>query len=410
MKIVKPAESEYNTKVAAMLAAGEQVDLVYLDWTTYDDLTRNNPGLFVALDDRIKSSSIFSDKTKFPDSRWDYLRKPDGHLYGTEPLGGGWMATGTLPIVRWDWVQKLGFADKFNNNPKVSLNDYYDLLSAFTFKDPDGNGKQDTYGISFGDTIYDAEPFFGSVGAVGYYAKDASGKVYVPYAQQSSKPAWEFLAKLYAQKILDPNFVTNGSSQFRQMFMTDKVGMISYWTNWVNRFTDTVKESNPNSAFHARAIYPPAGANGMAITRTGRPAFNAIPSASKYQDQAFKILEVMQTDKGAMLGVAGVEGYDYNIVNGKIQWTDVGIKSAQNHGHAPAWDWNPPWPISPDLTEAVKISLASVRPEDTFGRSSDQWDNIVDPVAAKMIRGEMSIDAGLAELRKTFKDQGLTDY
>ncbi|MEW5814745.1 MAG: hypothetical protein AB1798_05025 [Spirochaetota bacterium] len=55
VKIIKPSQSEYNMKVASMLAAGDQVDLVYLDWGTYDNLIKDNPGLFERLDDRIKA-------------------------------------------------------------------------------------------------------------------------------------------------------------------------------------------------------------------------------------------------------------------------------------------------------------------------------------------------------------------
>ncbi|MEW5814746.1 MAG: hypothetical protein AB1798_05030 [Spirochaetota bacterium] len=320
------------------------------------------------------------------------------------------MATGTVPIVRWDWVEKLGLAKKFEGNQKVTLDDYYELLRAFAYDDPDGNGKQDTYGLALGYTTYETQPFFGSAGAIRLYAKDQNGKVFVPMAQPNTKPVWELLARLYKEKILEPNFVTNQSATFRELFMTDKVGMIGYWTNWVHRFTDTVRADKPNSSFRARAIYPPVGPGGARLTRTGRPAFNAIPSTSRYKDLAFKVLEAMQTEKGAMLGVAGSEGWDYNIVDGKVVFTEVGKKCAQNHGHPPAWNWNAPWDLPMELKEAVEISLKTVKPQDSFGRNADQWEEVIGTHAARIIRGEAGVDEGLTEMRKAFKDLGLTDY
>lgn len=63
----------------------------------------------------------------------------NGHLYGTcckGTIGRNGMG------YRTDWAQKLGL-----DTPET-VQDVYDMLYAFTYGDPDGNGKDDTYGLN----------------------------------------------------------------------------------------------------------------------------------------------------------------------------------------------------------------------------------------------------------------------
>lgn len=62
----------------------------------------------------------------------------DGKVYGLyrgRPLGRNGV------IYRSDWVQNLGLS-----TPKT-IDEFYNMLYAFTYKDPDKNGKNDTYGM-----------------------------------------------------------------------------------------------------------------------------------------------------------------------------------------------------------------------------------------------------------------------
>ena len=70
----------------------------------------------------------------------------------------------------------------------------------------------------------------------------------------------------------------------------------------------------------------------------------AIPSNAKNPDEAFKLIEYMATKEGGLLLSAGIEGHDYVWKDGKIQYTEVGIAHAKDHGA--------PFPISTqfDLT------------------------------------------------------------
>lgn len=91
----------------------------------------------------------------------------------------------------------------------------------------------DHYGMAIGYTGYDVAGLFGAYGARRGFVKHASGKVSSPYASEAAIPVYQFLARLYSEGILEPNFVTNQSANFRDLFMTDKAGMTFYWAAWV---------------------------------------------------------------------------------------------------------------------------------------------------------------------------------
>ncbi|MEW5816998.1 MAG: extracellular solute-binding protein [Spirochaetota bacterium] len=432
VKIIKTSSTDYRTKLASMIAAGEQIDLAYLNWDQFDTLVKDNPNLFTPIEDRINKSSVFMNKKLFPDLKgFEAARKDDGHIYGVFYAGVGAPQAGTGPIIRWDWVKKLGLVDMVGDPPradaKLTLDDWYKILRAFAYNDPDGNGKQDTYGITFGHTLYDATPWFGTLGLQRLYARDKDGKIYSPWTQDAAAPVFEWLARLYREKILEPNFVTNGSGAMRDLFMSNKVGVISYWRNWIHQMNDLVKKERPDSPFEARAFPLPKGLNGQAIDRSSPPAFDAIPSNSKYKDEAFKLLEFFQTEEGAVLGIYGAESFDWNMKEGKIILTEAGKLALGQHGILPLWDWQSgDWATKDNVYFADGTKVPNVRREETeatvlwapywkmeelLGRDEAQWEDEV-PAAdfGRIIRGEVNVLQGLADARKHMKELGLVDY
>src|SRR5512137_1191898 len=96
LKLIKVPDAESVMKISSMLAAGEQMDLCYLDWDRYDVVVADNPNIFQPLDDYIKKSKVFSDTTKFPVKFWEQMKKPDGHIYAVR-FDNNWGQGGTVP-------------------------------------------------------------------------------------------------------------------------------------------------------------------------------------------------------------------------------------------------------------------------------------------------------------------------
>jgi len=394
--LIKPPGSEYKTKMTAMLSTGEPLDIVYL--SAADMAALADQDLFEPLTDWIEKSPVLKNESIIPASEWDRLRQADGEIYAVFNK----FEQGTLAIVRYDWLENLGLKE-----PKT-LDDYYEVLRAFTYDDPDGNGLDDTYGLGIGYTLYDLSSFFGAYGLVRGFAEDASGKLYSPFATEAAIPVYEFLARLYREGILEPNFITNTSANFRDLFMTGKTGMNFYWAAWVGLYNQTVKADNPHSPFKARALAPPMGPNGHIMCRNGDDGLMAIPRISRNKDNAFKVMEFWHTQEGNVLSTLGILGHDYTYTNGTYKLTEVGAKHAMDHG-APqpkSLAWTNPLGESEGFAEAAEIILKygytqMVTPYNSL------WEEITRAEAAKIILGSVSPRAGIAAMNARFKEEGV---
>ena len=74
-----------------------------------------------------------------------------------------------LMYVRKDWLDRLGL------EPPETLEEYYEVIRAFTLDDPDGNGVQDTIGLTLTSKLGRSSPFFGAFGTRGIRGLNGMG-------------------------------------------------------------------------------------------------------------------------------------------------------------------------------------------------------------------------------------------
>ncbi len=397
VQLIKPPGSEYYTKLTTMLASGEQVDIAYAGMDRV--LGFVDQDLLEPLTDRIESSPVLSDPDIIKQSEWDRVRL-DGELYGVFNK----FEQGTLAIVRGDWLDKLGLEEP------ETLEDYYDVLYAFTHEDPDGNGKDDTYGMAIGYTLYDTVGLFGAHGLMRGWVENEDGELYSPYATEDAIPVYEWLAKIYADGLLEPNFITNNSGAFRELFMTDKAGMTWYWAAWVGLFNQQVHADDPDNPFEARGIKPPMGPGGR-LLKAGGDGFMITPQISEYKDRAFEIMEFWHTYEGNVLSTLGILGHDYNMENGNYVLTDIGKAHAMDHG-APqpkSLAWENPLGEAPGYPAAAEIVREYAVPQMPTQYDSI-WEDITRGEAAKVILGEISAEQGIENMQQRFAEEGIGVY
>jgi putative aldouronate transport system substrate-binding protein len=398
VQVIRPPSSEYGTKVTTMLASGEQVDIVYWTGGSFQSLIEQD--LLEPLTDRIEASSVLSDPKIIPASEWDRVRQPDGEIYGVFNK----FEQGTMPIIRGDWLKNLGLSEP------ETFDDFYDVLYAFTYDDPDGNGVDDTYGMGIGYTLYDTVGLFGAYGLRRGWVYDKDGELYSPYATTAAIPVYEWLAKIYADGLLEPNFITNNSGAFRDLFMTNKTGMNWYWAAWVGLYNQQVHAADPSNPFEARGIRPPVGPAGR-LLKAGDDGFMGIPGLSEYKDEAFKIMEFWHTHDGNVLSTLGILGHDYNMVGGKYVLTEIGQAHSKDHG-APqpkSLAWVNPLGELPGFDAAAAIVRELAEPQMASSYNSI-WEDITRGEAAKIILGDISAAQGIANMQARFKEEGIGIY
>ena len=145
----------------------------------------------------------------------------DGKLLVMAPKPGeqhwGWM-------IRKDWLAALG------KEMPTSMDELYDTLYAFTYDDPDGNGENDTYGITSaggGSGIGELSNLCYFFGRNEWYI-DENGEVTHGILTGAWHDTLDFIKKLYDNGCIDPNWYTQGWEERKSALFAGEFGMCWY--------------------------------------------------------------------------------------------------------------------------------------------------------------------------------------
>ena len=149
----------------------------------------------------------------------------DGVSYGLSQSGSIDRNEGVL--IRKDWLDKLGL------DIPVTLDDFYNVMKAFTFSDPDGDGIPNTYGYGAYIDIRAVEeglgcrfaPFFGAFGVEGTFnaTKKNPG---LNIRKPEYKNALEFVHRIVAERLVDPGWATYTKNEFRAAWKAGRFGIM----------------------------------------------------------------------------------------------------------------------------------------------------------------------------------------
>jgi putative aldouronate transport system substrate-binding protein len=131
--------------------------------------------------------------------------------------------------IRQDWLDGLGL------EAPSTLDEMYEVAKAFATQDPDGNGKADTVGFGFDNTLMSwmasIDPFVGMFGTFpgtwlkGIWVKDDSGGLVYSSMRPGMREGLAELAKWYDEGLVNQDFVTQKESVLAQMIGAGTVGM-----------------------------------------------------------------------------------------------------------------------------------------------------------------------------------------
>ncbi|MEK5469761.1 extracellular solute-binding protein [Paenibacillus sp. FSL R7-0210] len=144
--------------------------------------------------------------------------------------------------VRTDWLDKLGLPE-----PKT-LEEVFAIADAFTGQDPDGNNRQDTFGLAINNYLYggiaSVTGFFNAYHAYPQtWIKDGNGQVMYGSIQPEMKRALGKLQEMYRSGQLDREFGVKDSDQVVEDISANKLGM-TFGANWNPYvFLDAVRQN-----------------------------------------------------------------------------------------------------------------------------------------------------------------------
>lgn len=315
---------DYWAAMGQRIAGDDIPDVFFIDATHQKQYVEEEVllNLDPYIENELKPVSEFLGET----NRIPYL--VNGSLYSLPRIfTGGYGEHGTKSQwalqIREDWLKK------FNLEVPTTIEELYNVATIFSTQDPDGNGIDDTYGISGGSGIRG----FHILGmpfdfAFGNYIIERDGKITNSLLQPGALKALEWAKKFVDEGLMDPDIMTTTGTNNA---IAGKVGihMISWPGMYKQYGLDNIAAVDPN------AYWIPTGPlnNEMGDTDYLYP-FDNVGGGDSYGlcadladepeklEAVFKVLNYLATDEGSYLVMFGIEGDHWNMVDGKPVMTE----------------------------------------------------------------------------------------
>ncbi len=221
-------DSEWNSSVSLAFARGDMPDMILrgsLDVEEYG-VSRH---LLVPLDEYMDRGllPVYTQRMEEAGLR-DQLTASDGHIYQLGFLISQGINTDGHFFINRDWLEALSL------EVPQSLEELTETLRAFRREDPNGNGQKDEIPLqcTLDDNntgIYNLFSFFGLPMNADFVRILPGGRVSVAPAEESFREGLEWLHQLYAEGLLDVDFISQGSNIWAARINEGKTGMFSYW-------------------------------------------------------------------------------------------------------------------------------------------------------------------------------------
>jgi len=314
--LLPSTQADQDTKINAAPASNSLPDLFMASRDVWYKLVQ--AGLVAKVDDLLPLMPVRT-KGHYADADRNKLVTLDGTMYGL-PDPGALPQTDSL-VIRQDWLDKLGL-----QAPKT-LDEFMTVAKAFTFDDPDGNGKADTYGFCAfidGSGLSQAglgprfDFIYGAYGVAGVWNLSSAEAVGLNARNPNFMKATEFIKQLNDEKVIDPDWPTLKKDEFRARWKQGSCGMM------VENFAALANKSNykdfdenfPDGKWVAMdAVAGPDGQSSMGVVmKTARIYAISQKAIDEGKGPAIaRLLEWMASDEGYFLLGFGVKDENYKL-------------------------------------------------------------------------------------------------
>jgi putative aldouronate transport system substrate-binding protein len=308
--------SDQDTKINTTAAANNLPDLFQVNRDTWYKLAK--AGLLAPVDSLLKAMPVRT-KDRYSDAVRNKLVTINGKMYGfAEP--------GALPgtdgfVIRKDWLDKLGL------KVPVTIEDFFNVAKAFTEQDPDGNGKNDTYGFcGYIEPLSMAQQGLGSRfdAILGAFGADSTWDITsaknfgLKVRQPGYYEAMLFLKKMADAKVIDPDWATLKKDDFRARWKQGRYGMMTegYAALAMQANYKDFDTNFPDGEWIA--VAPPKGPKGLSSEGPFMRGTRIIAVSAKAIKEGrgpaiARMLEWMATNEGYYLLGFGEKGVNYDI-------------------------------------------------------------------------------------------------
>lgn len=305
--------SDYGTKLNMLLATNDLPDITFSNYTKFAQYV--SEGMFVNLSERMDELPNYEASiNRFSDLTGAF--KVNGDLHWFIRIAEDAEAYGNTPQVRQDALEAIGW-DRFPDN----FDELYEMLKAIKEWDP-GCIPMVTRGVG----VIERMGFsFGTMNGI-YYEPDSEQYEYGPLYDRY-RVYMEYLNRLYAEGLLDPDFATSNQTTWMENLTSGKSyfffdnGTFTTDMNMVTRAKDPAAKFVPmltlENPFGSRRAQFYEGCGYICPFRNDVFVINA---ESPHVDEALRFMDYLYSEEGTLLVSYGIEGEHYYYdENGDVQ-------------------------------------------------------------------------------------------
>jgi ABC-type sugar transport system, periplasmic component len=414
--------ASYEDKFNITLASGDLPKVLLATDKTSSLISGVKTGAFWEIGPYLKDYTNLSQYNK--DIMWNTAI--DGKYYGLYRS----RAYGRNGIsYRKDWLQNLGLSE-----PKT-IDDYYNMIKAFTFNDPDKNGKNDTYGLIASKanyTFYQSAVWFG---APNKWGETSDGKLEPDFVTQGFRDALKFWKRLYSEKIINQDFAVFEPTKMADQFNTGKVGsMIDVAGTASRAYSAMVKaDQSLDGKEMVDVVGGLTGPKGMKTLPTkGYGGFFVFPKSSNKTEADFKrilsFMDQLNNKEEQIVINNGIQDLTFKLDNGYTvtmnpapektimgEIAQLGMAIPEERYYTPTANYINQ-KVTKVQTENTKIAVANpAEPftSQTYATNGAQLDNIIEDARVKYIVGQIDdtgFDAAIEQWKKAGGNTVIKEY
>jgi putative aldouronate transport system substrate-binding protein len=218
-------------------------------------------------------------------------------------------------ILRKDWLDNLHLQEP------GTIDELYNVLKQFTVADPDGNGVQDTIGLTDRkDLLFGAFKTLSSYFGTPNDWAVVNGKFVPDFATPEYMDTMNFMKKLYDEHLINPDFVVTSKQIQRFLLINGKAGAYVGSITDAPRMLDEMRKLNPKAQL--TIVNRVRGPKGYGIWSI--PSYNSVllfsKKAIRSEDELISVLAFfdrsMNADVANLL-MYGQAGKGYEVKDGK---------------------------------------------------------------------------------------------
>lgn len=239
--------SSYTDGVGRLFASGDYPDVILLNASMYNEYART--GLLWDMTSAYDNAD-FQERMVLPQVNINL--RIDGKQYGLATgLGGG-----CITYVKKSWLDAVGMSAE----DITDWDSYYAMLTAFAKEDPDGNGKDDTYGVAAAGFLGSESPYINYLpqfwlDSYPSFTQDENGTWYDGFNTQETKDALIRLQTAYADGVIDPESLTMQTKSVREKWWSeDQSGSFGAFTYWAGYWNDNLVENMTNNGIDSELV------------------------------------------------------------------------------------------------------------------------------------------------------------